>query len=83
MTPLHINNGALEWKQKELNKISDEHWDIVMYDDIEGYYFDEYGFKDQISYIKQCIKKSIKYFKEYNIEMDDNEDIRTNFIENL
>ena len=47
------------------------------------YWFDEYDFKDQIKYLRGGIKKAIKYFKEYNIEWDDDENKRENFLGNL
>lgn len=83
-----IENGCLKWMEEsnetwKKNRISEEKWNLVRYDDEEGYWFDDYDFKDQISYLRSCIKKAIKYFKEYNPEWDDDEDKRENFLGNL
>lgn len=83
-----IENGCLKWMEESSdtwrsNRISQEKWNLVRYDEEEGYWFDEYDFKDQISYIRSGIKKAIKYFKEYNPEWDDDESKREDFLGNL
>lgn len=83
-----IENGHLKWTEEsnefwKKNRISEEDFNLIRYDDEEGYWFDDYVFKDQISYLRSCIKKAIKYFKEYNPEWDDDEDKRENFLGNL
>lgn len=83
-----IENGCLKWMEESSDNwrndgISQEKWNLVRYDEEEGYWFDEYAFKDQISYIRSGIKKAIKYFKEYNPEWDDDENKRENFLGNL
>ena len=83
-----IENGCLKWMEESnetwrSDRISQEKWNLVRYDEEEGYWFDEYDFKDQIKYIRSGIKKAIKYFKEYNIEWDDDENKREDFLGNL
>ena len=58
-----------------------EDWCVIREDDETGeMWFDDMDFKDQISYLNKCIKKAIKYFKEYNPEWDDDEDKRDKFL---
>ena len=83
-----IENGCLKWTEESTetwkkDRISQERWNLVRYDEEEGYWFDDYDFKDQIKYIRGGIKKAIKYFREYNIEWDDDENKRENFLGNL
>ena len=83
-----IENGCLKWTEEsnetwKKDRISQEKWNLVRYDEEEGYWFDDYDFKDQIKYLRGGIRKAIKYFKEYNIEWDDDENKRENFLGNL
>lgn len=81
-----IENGCLTWIEKGgygNDKISKESWNIVRYDDYEGYWFDEYGFKEQISSIRSGIRKATKYFKEYDTDYDDDENKRSQFLGDL
>lgn len=83
-----IENGHLKWTEKggsyhDWDKVSIEDWNLVRDDEVEGYWFDEYEFKDQISYLRSGIKKAIKYFKEYNPDWDDNDGKREKFIGDL
>ena len=80
-----IENGHIKWTQEDHEWNSrgpqQEDWCVVREDDETGeMWFDEYDFKDQISYLNKCIKKAIKYFKEYNPEWDDDEDKRDKFL---
>jgi len=88
ISDLTIENGRLKWTEEsnemwKKNRISEEDWNLVRYDEEEGYWFDEYEFKDQISYLRSCIKKAIKYFNEYNPEWDEDENKREDFLGNL
>lgn len=80
-----IENGHIKWTQEDHEWNSrgpqQEDWCVVREDDETGeMWFDEYDFKDQISYLNKCIKKAIKYFKEYNPEWDDDENKRDKFL---
>lgn len=80
-----IENGHIKWTQEDHEWNSrgpqQEDWCVVREDDETGeIWFDEYDFKDQISYLNKCIKKAIKYFKEYNPEWDDDENKRDKFL---
>jgi hypothetical protein len=85
ITPVTIENGRICWKERDpyRDKISDESWNCVSYDEDEGYWFDDYWFKDAIGGLKSGIKKAIKYYNEYNIEWDDDESKHDRFIDNL
>ncbi len=86
LTDVKIENGHLKWIQTDdgwKNANREEDWNVIRYDDDEGYWFDEYSFKDQIKYLNSCIKKAIKYFREYNPEMDDDEKAREQFLGDL
>lgn len=82
-----IENGHLRWIQDDQDYNSkgphEEDWNLIREDDEEGYWFDEYEFKDQVGYLNRCIKKAIKYFQEYTPEMDDNEEERNSFLTNM
>ena len=83
-----IENGCLKWTEEsgetwKKDRISEEKYNLVRYDEDEGYWFDEYDFKDQMSYLRGGIKKAIKYFKEYNIEWDDDENKRNEFLDSM
>lgn len=83
-----IENGCLKWVEEssetwKKDRISEQNWNLLRYDEEEGYWFDEYTFKDQMSYLRGGIRKAIKYFKEYNPEWDDDENKRENFLDNL
>lgn len=82
-----IKNGHLRWTQDDQDYNSkgphEEDWNLIREDDEEGYWFDEYEFKDQVGYLNRCIKKAIKYFQEYTPEMDDNEEERNSFLTNM
>lgn len=85
---VRIEDGCLKWTEEsneywKKDRTSQESWKLVMYDEEEGYWFDDYEFKDQMSYIRGGIKKAIKYFKEYNPEWDDDEDKRETFLGKL
>ena len=88
ISDVRIEDGCLKWTEEsneiwKKDRISQESWNLVRYDEEEGYWFDDYDFKDQIKYLRGGIKKAIKYFKEYNIEWDDDENKRENFLGNL
>lgn len=78
-------NGRLIWTQEDHDYFSkgphEENWNVVRYDEYEGYWFDDLDFKDQISYLNSCIKKATKYFKEYDIEYDDDDEYREKFLD--
>lgn len=83
-----IENGVMKWVEYDTNygrgKLHKEEWNLVREDDDEGsYWFDEYEFKDQLHYLNSGIRKAIKYFKEYNPEMDDDEKAHDKFINDL
>ena len=85
---VRIEDGCLKWTEEsneywKKDRTSQESWKLVMCDEEEGYWFDDYEFKDQMSYIRGGIKKAIKYFKEYNPEWEDDEGKRENFLGNL
>ena len=81
-----IENGHVQWMQEDHDWRSRgpqlEDWCVIREDDKTGeMWFDDMDFKDQISYLNKCIKKAIKYFKEYNPEWDDDdEDKRDKFL---
>ena len=77
-----IENGCLKWMEEsnefwKKDRISEQNWNLLRYDEEEGYWFDEYTFKDQMSYLRGG------NFKEYNPEWDDDENKRENFLDNL
>ena len=80
-----IEDGHLRWTEREpfSGKIIEEDWNLIREDDEDGYWFDDYDFKDQISYFRSGIKKAIKYFKEYNPDWDDDEQKHEDFIMEL
>lgn len=82
---VRIEDGCLKWRQEdhEFNSKGphDEVWSVVREDEDTGeMWFDEYDFKDQVGYLNKCIKKAIKYFKEYNPDWDDDEEKRDKFL---
>lgn len=87
LSDVKIENGVLKWVQEDHEWNSkgphDEEWNVIRHDDDEGYWFDEYDFKDQVSYLNKCIKKAIKYFQEYSPDMDDDENARDKFLGEL
>lgn len=87
LTDVRIEDGKLKWTQddneywKKDNAPHEEEWNLVRYDEEEGYWFDEYEFKDTVGFLNKCIKRAAKYFSEYNPEtMDDDDDARDRFI---
>lgn len=80
-----IDNGHLVWEEQDTydDHPHEESWNLIRYDEEEGYWFDEYDFKDQISYLRSCIRKATKYFKEYDSDWDDNERKRNKFFNEM
>jgi len=79
-----INNGVLTWKENEtFGGTHTEEWNLVRYDDEEGYWFDNDDFKDQIGYLRSCMKKALKYFEEYDPAFDEDEEKRNSFLNGL
>ena len=83
-----IDDGCMVWTEKgnsyfDYDEISEERINLVRYDDDEGYWFDEYEYKDAVKYIRSGIRKAIKYFKEYDPEWDDDDNKRDEFIGSL
>lgn len=90
LTDVRIENGKLKWTQldneywKKNQAPHEEEWNLIRYDEDEGYWFDEYEFKDTISFLNKCIKRAAKYFSEYNPEtMDDNDTEHDKFLGSL
>lgn len=80
-----IENGHMKWQEREAytGKIHVEDWNLVREDEEEGFWFDDYDFKDQVSYLRSGIRKATKYYKEYNMEWDDDEEKQQRFIDSL
>ncbi|MBP5456551.1 MAG: hypothetical protein J6Y37_08630, partial [Paludibacteraceae bacterium] len=81
---VQIIDGKVEWDESELKYGKEtkhrESWNVVRYDDEEGYWFDGMYFKDALSGLKSGIKKATKMFKEYNPDWDDDERAYSKFM---
>lgn len=87
LSDVKIENGHLKWMQSDHEWNSkgphEEDWNLICYDEDEGYWFSDSDFKDQVGYLNKCIKKAIKYFQEYSPEMDNDEKARDKFLGEL
>lgn len=85
---ISIVDGCLVWIEQKLNyhtsklEQSEEKWSLVR--DYEGeIWFDGDELNDHIKYIRGCIRRGVKMFKEYNPEYDDDEEKAEKFFDEL
>ena len=61
----------------------DEYWCMAAIHDIDEGWFESYELDDYIKWIKSCVRKGVKYFKMYSPELDDNDEEREKFMNEL
>ena len=56
---------------------------IYSYDDEPDEWYEDEDLADMIKWEKACVRRGVKYFKEYNPDWDDNEEAHDNFMNSL
>lgn len=49
----------------------------------DGQWYEDIEFPDMLKWQKACVRRGVKYFKEYNPDLDDNDEAREEFLNNL
>ena len=81
-TPEYIEPNFSINKQGKLMEGNTVLCDAACYDRAEGWY-ESWELDDYIKWTKSCVRKGVKYFKEYSPELDDNDEAREKFLEEL
>lgn len=84
---IKIENGYITLLQQDAYNFKgpdEERWNLVREDEDGEIWFDEYEFKDTVGYLNKCLKKAIRYFKEYDPDKYDNDNNkREKFLDSL
>ena len=80
--PEHIEPNFSISKDMKLMEGEDVICEAACYDKAEGWY-ESWELDDYIKWTKSCVRKGVRYFKEYNPELDDDDEAREKFMEEL
>lgn len=56
---------------------------IDNYEDEPDEWFEDWDFADMLKWEKACVRRGVRYFKEYNPELDEDDEAREEFLNNL
>lgn len=55
----------------------------ICQDEEDGEWYEDMELADFLKWEKACVRRGVKYFKEYNPDFDDDEEAREDFLNNL
>lgn len=55
----------------------------AIYLDEDGEWYEDWELEDMLKWEKACVRKGVRYFKEYNPELDEDDAARARFLDNL